>query len=304
MSKRKEYIPIFVGSTYSDLIEYRKTVMGTLHKLKTIVNGMEYFGSKPGSPLEECLNVVRDSQIYIGIFAMRYGTIDEESGQSFTHLEYIEAQKLKLPSLIYIIDEERQPILTKHIDTGKNASKLSQLKEELKRKFMVSFFTTPEDLAIKISQDLPPLLQSIGITVDEGKFSNASIEESLKKFENRPKKYAGSEVIVTGKLETDFSKPFSNTIQALGLTLGDTLKSKLYVETLKKSLDVYAKGQIADELESVNKGDVVTVKLKLLFGVEKMVWIDEEQDEPFVERSDATGFEIMEFNRKKEKDDE
>jgi hypothetical protein len=65
MSKRKEYVSIFVGSTYSDLIEYRKSVMETLHKLKTIVNGMEYFGSKPGSPLEECLNSVRDSQIYI-----------------------------------------------------------------------------------------------------------------------------------------------------------------------------------------------------------------------------------------------
>jgi len=163
----KKYIPIFVGSTYSDLVEHRKAVMDALHKLKTIVNGMEYFGAKTGSPIEECLNAVRESQVYIGIFAMRYGSIEENSGKSFTHLEFIEAQRLKLPSLIYIIDEDKQPILVKDIETGNNAITLANLKEELKKKFTVSFFTTPEDLATKISQDLPPILRKIGITVNE-----------------------------------------------------------------------------------------------------------------------------------------
>ena len=51
---KKEYLPIFVGSTFSDLQEHRKSVRAILHKMKTIVNGMEYFGSKPCSPLEEC----------------------------------------------------------------------------------------------------------------------------------------------------------------------------------------------------------------------------------------------------------
>ena len=297
MRKKKEYIPIFVGSTYSDLIDHRRSVMEALHKLKTIVNGMEYFGSKPGSPLEECLNFVQESQIYIGIFAMRYGTIDEESGLSFTHLEYIEAQKLKLPSLIYIIDEDKQPILTKHIDSGVNGNKLIQLKDELKRKFMVSFFTTPDDLAAKISQDILPILQSIGVAVDEGKFSKTSIEEIFKKFTIRPKKYAGSEVVITGRFEDVFSKPFSATIQAFNLPLGDTLKNRLYIEMLNIILDVYIKGQIADELENINKGDIMTVKLKFLFGEERYVIFDT-SDGPFIDTDDAIGYEIIEVYKK------
>jgi hypothetical protein len=85
-------------------------------------------------------------------FRHRYGSIDEESGKSMTHVEYDEAQRLGLPTLIYIIDEECQPILPKFVDTGENAQLLRDLKEEIKKKYQVSFFTTPEDLAKRIAR--------------------------------------------------------------------------------------------------------------------------------------------------------
>ena len=95
---------------------------------------MEYFGSKPGTPKEECLKSVQSCKAYIGIFAMRYGTIDEEIGKSLTHLEYEEASRLRLPILIYLIDEQNQPILPKHVETGESAKLLEALKIELKKK--------------------------------------------------------------------------------------------------------------------------------------------------------------------------
>ena len=51
-----------------------------------------------------------------------------------TRLEYDEAQRLELPSLIYIIDEENQPILPKHVETGPGAEKLRALKEQLNKR--------------------------------------------------------------------------------------------------------------------------------------------------------------------------
>lgn len=161
----KQYVPVFIGSTYEDLIEYRQAVRDVLVRLETIVHGMEYFGSLPGSPLEECLNKVRQSKIYIGIFAMRYGSIESNSGKSFTHLEFEEAQRLKLPSLIYLIDENKQPVLPKFIDTGESATKLKELKNYLKNRFTLSYFTTTDDLAKKISQDLPRLLSKNNIEI-------------------------------------------------------------------------------------------------------------------------------------------
>ncbi len=39
------------------------------------------------------------------MFGMRYGSIPDGYDKSMTHLEYDEAQSLKLPSLIYLLDE-------------------------------------------------------------------------------------------------------------------------------------------------------------------------------------------------------
>src|SRR6516162_8986907 len=166
LGEPKQHVPVFVGSTYEDLKEYREAVREALHRLETIVHGMEYFGSKPNAPKEECLKAVNASKAYIGIFAMRYGSIDPESGKSMTHVEYDEAQRLRLPTLIYIIDEERQPVLPKFVDTGEKATKLYDLKEEIKKHYQVSFFTTPNDLAKRVAQDLPSVLQRIGVVLE------------------------------------------------------------------------------------------------------------------------------------------
>ncbi len=157
-----QFVPVFVGSTFEDMKDYRTAVTDALQRLETVARGMEYFGSRPGTPKDECLKAVRESRIYIGIFAMRYGTVDEETGKSMTHLELEEAELIGLPVLIYLIDEEHQPVLPRFVDTGEEAKKLAALKKHLKKEHTVSFFTTPADLARRISQDLPRVLQHVG----------------------------------------------------------------------------------------------------------------------------------------------
>jgi hypothetical protein len=154
-------IPIFVGSTYLDLQSYRDAVREVLHRLEVVARGMEYFGATPDPPKEECLKAVRSCSAYIGIFGMRYGSVDPETGKSMTHLEYEHAQHIRLPSLIYMVDEHNQPILPRFVDTGAQAAKLAALKDELKARFTVSFFTTPDDLGRRISQDLPRTIERL-----------------------------------------------------------------------------------------------------------------------------------------------
>jgi len=161
LGQQKQHVPVFLGSTYEDLQEYRTAVREALHKIETIVRCMEYFGSKPGSPKDVCLEAVQSCKAYIGIFAMQYGSIDEKTGKSITHLEYEEASRLGLPILVYLIDEQKQPVLPKYVETGEKAKLLQKLKMELKKKYTVSFFTTPEDLAKRVAQDLPPILDEI-----------------------------------------------------------------------------------------------------------------------------------------------
>jgi hypothetical protein len=172
---------VFVGSTFDDLQSYRTAVFDSLHRIQTAVECMEYFGARPDAPKEECLRTVRNSQAYIGIFAMRYGSVDSESGKSFTHLEYEEARRVGLPSLIYLIDEERQPVLPKHVDFGEASEKLRLLKKELKTRHVVSFFTSPEDLALRVAQDLPPIAQRTGLEIRRGEL--AKLVESLPRID-------------------------------------------------------------------------------------------------------------------------
>lgn len=115
-TKIRQHIPIFISSTYEDLIPYREEVQRNLIRLEQIVKGMEYFGSSPKDSLTVCLSQVRESKLFVGILGMRYGSVDEDSGLSYSQLEYQEAIKNGIPTLIYIMDENypyRQSLWTK-----------------------------------------------------------------------------------------------------------------------------------------------------------------------------------------------
>jgi len=149
---------LFVSSTFADLERHRALVREAISRLEHQSKAMELFGALPETPKEECLRLVRSANAYVGIFGMRYGTIDPSSGKSLTQLEYEEAMALRLPCLIYIIDESSHPVLPKHVETGVPAEQLVELKATLKRSHVVQFFSSPEDLASKVTQDIVRLM--------------------------------------------------------------------------------------------------------------------------------------------------
>ncbi len=268
-SEPRQYIPVFVGSTYEDLKSYREAVKDALVRLEAIVHGMEFFGSKPGNPKEECLKAVRKCKVYIGIFAMRYGSVDPDTGKSMTHLEYEEAQHLELPSLIYLIDEENQPVLPKFVDSNDKAKNLKELKNLLKKKHVVSFFTNPESLARQISQDLPSVLKEIGAEVmEEEQQEEIDLAELIRRFSDRPKKYANQEIIAKVKFTHRPMNAWDDTVNCFNLELGDTLRAHGEFSGLGKNLDgqFYACGEMADWLENIKPDKEYTLQLRMIFG--------------------------------------
>jgi adenine/guanine/hypoxanthine permease len=159
MGEHKSGVPVFVGSTFEDMRAYRRAVESALFHLGTDIRTMEHFGSKSGTPIEECLEVIRSCQIYIGIFGMRYGSVPKGYEMSMIHLEYEEAQRCQLTSLIYILDENAQPILPKDVETGPGAESLRSLKEHLRKEHLVTTFTTPYNLAARILHDVPEAIK-------------------------------------------------------------------------------------------------------------------------------------------------
>ena len=277
---KKPHLPIFVGSTFTDMQEYRKAVQAALGQLETIVRGMEYFGSKPGSPVEECLSVVRSCKVYVGVFGMRYGSIPDNNDKSMTHLEYNEAQRLELPSLAYIIDEENQPILPKHVETGPGAEKLRALKDELKKRHMVSFFTSPQDLRARILHDIPELLKNMGADVSGSLKLPGDLgdEETLSHFEKLPKMFSGREVSVEFINEASFDSAMGEACKALGLEIGATVTAYVNIAGSGR-LQVFAERDLAFRLCQLQKGVRVQALAVTAFGAYTRVdWTD---DGPF-----------------------
>ena len=145
--------PIFVSSTYSDLIPYRNAVREILSLFSVDIHGMEVFGAQTRKPLDTCLADVLTSEVFIGILGMRYGSVDEASGKSFVELEYETAKKSGLEIWVFLIDEEKTHIPPIHVDC-KDAEKLKVFKKQLKDEHTCVFFNSVDDLAIRVKSNL------------------------------------------------------------------------------------------------------------------------------------------------------
>ena len=144
---------VFVSSTYIDLQEHREKVLSVIRRLESNEIAMENFGARSDHPKEGSIKAVKESDIYIGIFGHRYGTIPEGDDISLTEAEYRAAVSLNLPRLIFLIDKSYEIDNNQKEDEIKK-NKLVKLKKELKKELMIDTFSSPDDLASKVATSL------------------------------------------------------------------------------------------------------------------------------------------------------
>lgn len=145
---------VFLSSTFVDLAEYRRTVQSAIRQLGALDVSMENFGARDERPVEECVRLVRDeSDIFVGIYAHRYGYVPDGSELSVSELEYKAATDASLPRFIYLIDEG-QPWLPAYIDSGASRDRLLAFKSALMKRHICQTFTGQDHLATKVVADL------------------------------------------------------------------------------------------------------------------------------------------------------
>lgn len=144
----KDRLVVYISSTAIDLKEYREAIIRAIRKLGHDYMAMEDYRAEGTTALKKCLSDVSESDIYLGIFAWRYGSIPPGQKESITALEYRTAVKSGLPRLIFILDEDFD-WKPRYVDRGENAEKIYNLRKELCETNIVEFFTTPDDLATK-----------------------------------------------------------------------------------------------------------------------------------------------------------
>jgi hypothetical protein len=159
-------VRIYLSSTYVDLVEHRAAVARVLRQMGHEVIGMEEYVAEGARPLERCLRDVDSAEIYVGIFAWRYGYAPPDPGVqlnalpaslppprvSITESEFRRAVT-KRP-LVFLLDPKASwPI--QYVDalsgTSEDAAAVKRLRDELSTQWLTGFFTTPDDLARQVS---------------------------------------------------------------------------------------------------------------------------------------------------------
>lgn len=145
------------------------------------------------------------------------------------------------------------------------------------------------------------IAQGIRRAIDEIKVrpvtkeTTTDISDLVKKFKLRPKKYAGTEIIVDIKLKDKLEAISQHEAESFNLSLGDAI-FRIFTFTnqdIKNVEKIYAEGKIADWLENAISDDY-RIRLRFLFSAD--IYEDRHPitGEPIVTSSCLTGYRLIE----------
>jgi tetratricopeptide (TPR) repeat protein len=190
---------VFLSSTAQDLDAYRRVADDTITRLSHKIVAMERFGPLPGTPVQECERLARESDVLVCIVAHRYGFVPERDRGSITQREVEAAKRAGKDVLVWIVadghpwtEKKEQDLLTDPTVLGDPArvaevadgvAALASFKKWLRDTFVCDTFTTPDDLAKKIavalarysSEHTPPPLPQDKISIARLPVSGADL---------------------------------------------------------------------------------------------------------------------------------
>lgn len=140
---------IFVSSTYVDLIETRSKVINSILALEQFPAGMEMFSAGDEQQWSIIQRAIDSSDYYIVIIGHRYGSIDPDSGISYTEKEYDYAVSKNIPVLAFIRNRNVATSPSERDTDPELIIKLEKFIEKAQTK-MCQFWDDSDDLITKI----------------------------------------------------------------------------------------------------------------------------------------------------------
>lgn len=142
---------VYLSSTYVDLVDYRLAAVNAIRQAGFECSSMEDYSASDERPVAVCLDDLARCDVYVGLFAHRYGFVPDGNELSVTEQEYRRAVDRQIPTLVFLVEEELA-WKKKWIDQDSTAEgqKLKRLKAELRQVKTVRSFSTPADLAASI----------------------------------------------------------------------------------------------------------------------------------------------------------
>ena len=249
---------VFISSTYQDLTEYRKKTAEAIERLGQRGVRMEVFGARPENATYVCRSEIGESDIFVGIYAHRYGFIPEGFQQSITEMEYHFARGRHMPTFCFFVDEDF-PWLPAFVEGDLGRSKLQAFKAQIGLEVVRDSFTTPEDLAFKVAASLGKYLVTRIVKDELNRAANnnrpVGTEQSRDQVARRAQRLSsivkgGSILLVDDSLSQLIH--VSSILESLEVTLKTATQTKEALEILStQTVDIVisdiSRGPLADE---------------------------------------------------------
>ena len=147
---------VMISGTARDLPGHRKEVMEACLRQGMFPVLMEHLPASAAEAVSISLQMVDGADIYVGIFAHRYGYIPDENNPErigITEMEYDRAVARKIPRMIFVMDETH-PILIADVEKGEGEGKLAKFLKRVRKDNIVNFFKSPADLRAHVINSL------------------------------------------------------------------------------------------------------------------------------------------------------
>jgi tetratricopeptide (TPR) repeat protein len=157
---------VFISSTYVDLKDYRQRAIEVVERYKCLPLAMELFMAQPQEPTKVCEKEVKQSDIFMGIYAHRFGFVPDGQPKSITQQEYELARTEGKDCLCFIVDAEFpwKPTLCEFDKKDRLDAFLKVVREQT----TVAFFGAVPDFESKLSASLGKLLvEKLGTEEDK-----------------------------------------------------------------------------------------------------------------------------------------
>ena len=142
---------VFISSTKNDLKEERKKIQDTLLSMGCIPQNMETFYATDLSTWDHLKNVLSTCDYCVIIVAARYGSICEQTGKSFTQMEYEYAKFINIPIGRFLHEDPDSLPFIFHDETEEKKIKYRNFREELQEGQVVKYWSNADDLCCLIA---------------------------------------------------------------------------------------------------------------------------------------------------------
>jgi len=151
-------LKVYISSTGVDLQEYRQAAVEMINRYKVVVPlGVKFVNGESQDPETVDEESIKDCDLFVGIYAHRYGYIPKGKNKSVTEQEYELVKKLGKESLFFVVNDN-YPWPPKLIQ-WKTHQNLQNFLSKVKKTRAVSFFTTPSDFKSMFSTELGKFLK-------------------------------------------------------------------------------------------------------------------------------------------------